>query len=85
QKLAAKNQYLAAEKQYLAAIDKLLKVACASDDHTKAFEILQQIQNEGNDQTKEASRLGHTHARVWANIYNSSDDFGASVVIDQNM
>ncbi|CAG8442708.1 hypothetical protein C2G38_2193374 [Gigaspora rosea] len=103
-----------AKNQYLAAIDKLFKVACASDDHAKAFKILEKIQDEGDNRTKgtikfklgilllggfgctknineaqklikEASKHGHTHASVLVKTYNSSADFGASVVIKDKM
>ncbi|CAG8724010.1 13499_t:CDS:1, partial [Dentiscutata heterogama] len=34
--------------------------------------------NEARNLIEEASNLGHTHAKVWLNNYNSNNDFGAS-------
>ncbi|CAG8717435.1 11099_t:CDS:2, partial [Racocetra persica] len=96
--------------EYIKATNDLYKAAYYLSNHTETFEILQKIQNEGNEETKgiikfklgrmylggfvckknifeglrltiEATRNGHTNTRAWVNNYDSSDDFGASIVI----
>ncbi|RIB08080.1 hypothetical protein C2G38_2045470 [Gigaspora rosea] len=110
----AENKFNIAKRQYLDAIDNLFKIASVYGDLIKVFEVLQRIQNEGDDQIKsqiknklgkrsfgcygckqninearklieEASKLGHTCAKVWLKNYRFINDFGASEVIKNRM
>ncbi|CAG8854165.1 44082_t:CDS:2, partial [Gigaspora margarita] len=77
----AENKFNIAKRQYFDAIDNLFKIASASEDLIKAFEVLQRIQNEDINKARklieEASNLGHTHAKVWLSAYHLTVDFGA--------
>ncbi|KAF0366329.1 hypothetical protein F8M41_013631 [Gigaspora margarita] len=52
QYLIAMNNFNKAKIQYFAELDYLFNIASTSEDYSKAFEVLQRIQNKGDDWTK---------------------------------
>ncbi|CAG8741709.1 14786_t:CDS:2 [Gigaspora margarita] len=52
----AEDKFNNAKRQYFVAIDNLFMVASASEDFTKAFDVLQRIQNEGDNWTKSQTK-----------------------------